>query len=131
VIGLTESSNETTSANRSDPGNPNCRDGERSDAAVRGQALFEGKARCARCHKGDDYTSGRNYDVKLEPDGSPYLLWNPPSLRGLHDRGPYLHDGRARSLDDMLRTHRAPEKLGGEALTDDERRDLVAFLNAL
>jgi DNA-binding beta-propeller fold protein YncE len=113
------------------PPNPHRRDGKLGAEARRGQVLFDGKARCARCHKGDDYTSDRNYDVKLEPDGSPYTLWNPPSLRGLHDRGPCLHDGRAHSLDDLLRTHHAPEKLGGEALTDDERRDLIAFLNAL
>ncbi len=47
-------------------------DGKRSDAAERGRKIFENKARCTRCHDGPDYTSERNYDVKLEPDGSPY-----------------------------------------------------------
>ena len=65
-----------------------------SEAVRRGQRLFAEKARCNRCHKGENYTSEHNYDVKLESDGSPYKLWNPPSLRGLADRGPYLHDGR-------------------------------------
>jgi cytochrome c peroxidase len=69
--------------------------------------------------------------VKLEADGSPYLRWNPPSLRGLWDRGPYLHDGRAATLDDLLRGPHAPEKLGGEALTPAERDDLIAFLRSL
>ena len=102
-----------------------------SPPARRGQALFEGKAACVRCHKGENYTSPGNYDVRLEPDGSPYKKWNPPSLRGVYDRGPYLHDGRAKTLDEVLEKHHAPEKLGGEALTSQERRDLIEFLKSL
>jgi len=102
-----------------------------SEAAKRGQALFKGKARCAKCHHGDQYTSERNYDVGLEPDGSPYKLWNPPSLRGLWDRGPYLHDGRAATLSDLLDKHHPPEKLGGEELNKEELNDLIEFLRAL
>jgi DNA-binding beta-propeller fold protein YncE/mono/diheme cytochrome c family protein len=101
------------------------------EAVQRGAALFRGKAHCSRCHKGDDYTSEGTYDVKLEPDGSPYLRWNPPTLRGLIDRGPYLHDGRAQTLDELLQTHHAAEKLGGEELTPAERDDLVQFLRSL
>jgi YVTN family beta-propeller protein len=100
-------------------------------AAERGQALFHGKARCARCHQGEQYTSATRYDVKLGDDGSPHDRWNPPTLRGLCDRGPYLHDGRAETLDEALRHHHAPEKLGGEALTPEERRDLIEFLRSL
>jgi cytochrome c peroxidase len=102
-----------------------------NESALRGKQLFEGKAGCVRCHKGEEYTSQSNYDVKLEPDGSPYQLWNPPSLRGLFDRGPYLHDGRAKTLGELLEKHHSPEKLGGETLTPGERRDLVAFLMSL
>jgi cytochrome c peroxidase len=102
-----------------------------SPAAERGRALFAGAARCARCHKGENYTSESNYDVKLEADGSPYRLWNPPSLLGLYDRGPYLHDGRARTLEDLLRRHHTPEMLGGRKLTAGERGDLIEFLLSL
>jgi YVTN family beta-propeller protein len=114
------------------PPNPNLGPGgKRREAARRGQALFEGKAKCARCHHGPDYTSEGTYDVKLEADGSPYPRWNPPSLRGLFDRGPYLHDGRAQTLDELLHGPHTPEKLGGQALTPAERQDLIAFLNSL
>lgn len=106
-------------------------DGSLSAAAARGKALFFGKAHCARCHKGEQFTSAKNYDVKLEEDGSPYELWNPPSLHGLWDRGPYLHDGRVDTLEELLRAPHAPEKLGGKPLTSEERRDLVEFLKAL
>jgi DNA-binding beta-propeller fold protein YncE len=113
------------------PPNPHLKDGKRTDSAERGRALFEGKANCIHCHKGEHYTSDRNYDVKLEPDGSPYTLWNPPSLLGLWDRGPFLHDGRAKTLDELLEKHHAPEKLGGKELTPEERKDLIEFLLSL
>jgi cytochrome c peroxidase len=106
-------------------------DGSLGEAARRGEAVFRGKARCARCHQGEQFTSAKNYDVKIEADGSPFDLWNPPSLRGVYDRGPYLHDGRAETLDELLRSHHAPEKLGGQALTPEERRDLIEFLQSL
>ncbi|MFO0880031.1 MAG: c-type cytochrome [Gemmataceae bacterium] len=113
------------------PPNPRVRGGQRSEAAQRGRELFVGKARCSRCHQGEDFTSKSNYDVKLPPDGSPFDKWNPPSLRGVYDRGPYLHDGSADTLDEVLRLPHAPEKLGGKALTPQERRDLVEFLRSL
>lgn len=105
--------------------------GSLTPAAERGRALFHGKANCARCHQGADYTSTGKYDVKLEEDGSPFDRWNPPSLRGVHERGPYLHDGRADTLEELLRRPHAAEKLGGKALTAEERRDLVEFLRSL
>lgn len=101
-------------------------------AAIRaGKALFEGKAGCTRCHNGEHLTSTHNYDVKLEEDGSPFTTWNPPSLRGLWDRGPYLHDGRADTIEEVLDTYHQPERLGGKALTADERKQLVVFLKSL
>jgi cytochrome c peroxidase len=96
-----------------------------------GKALFEGKAGCVRCHQGENYTSTHNYDVKLEEDGSPFTTWNPPSLRGLWDRGPYLHDGRADTIEEVLDTYHQPERLGGKPLNPEERKKLVAFLKSL
>jgi DNA-binding beta-propeller fold protein YncE len=114
------------------PPNPHrLADNELSAAAKRGQALFLGAAQCGRCHVPPEYTSSKTYDVKLEDDGSPYRRWNPPSLRGLWQRGPYLHDGSAATLDELLQGPHAPEKLGGHALTDEQRRDLIAFLESL
>ncbi|MFO0846791.1 MAG: c-type cytochrome, partial [Gemmataceae bacterium] len=113
------------------PPSPHLVKGKPGAAARRGKALFDGPARCARCHQGGDYCSKSNYDVKLPPDGSPFDKWNPPTLRGVYDRGPYLHDGSAETLDELLRAPHAPEKLGGRAMTAEERRDLVEFLKSL
>jgi YVTN family beta-propeller protein len=102
-----------------------------SPAAQRGKALFEGQARCIRCHEGDYFTSTRNFDVKLPHDGSIYDKWNPPSLRGVADRGPYLHDGSVETLDELLRRPHAPEKLGAKPLTPEQRKDLIEYLRTL
>ena len=100
-------------------------------AAKRGAALFSEKARCARCHRPPLYTSPEIYDVKLDAGASPHQGFNPPSLIGLSERGPYLHDGRAKTLEEVLRTWHTPRHIGGAALTDDEERDLLAFLRSL
>jgi cytochrome c peroxidase len=105
--------------------------GKLSAGAERGEKLFRGKAGCIRCHRGPYYTSPGTYDVKLEADDSPYDLWNPPSLLGLWDRGPYLHDGRSKTLEELLTEDHTPDKVGGENLTDAERKDLIAFLLSL
>jgi WD40 repeat protein len=104
---------------------------QNNPAIARGAVLFRETARCNRCHREPYYTSPSLYDVNLHAEGSPYKLWNPPSLLGLYDRGPFLHDGRARTLDDVLRKHHSPEMLGGEKLTDEELGDLRAFLLSL
>jgi YVTN family beta-propeller protein len=114
------------------PRNPNRgAGGELSPAAKRGEAVFFGKANCSECHGGPQYTSSRVYHVDTQPEPGPHGGFNPPSLRGLHARGPYLHDGRAGTLDELLTRHHVPEKLRGRAITEAERRDLIEFLNSL
>lgn len=51
-----------------------------------------------------------------------------PTLRGLAARAPYFHNGSAATLDDVVRHY---EKHFMFVFTDEERADLVAFLNAL
>ena len=105
---------------------------KKSNAAItRGAALFSEKARCARCHRPPLYTAPDVYDVKLDSGGSQYQGYNPPSLVGLSERGPFMHDGRAKTLEEVLRTWHTPRHIGGATLTDDEERDLLIFLRAL
>lgn len=113
------------------PPKPGLSPGKQAEAVKRGRTIFVDKARCLRCHRGAHYTSEQNYDLKLASDGSPYKLWNPPSLLGLSDRGPYLHDGRARTLEELLKKYHTPEQLGGEGLSPSEVKDLIAFLRSL
>jgi hypothetical protein len=51
-----------------------------------------------------------------------------PTLRGLASRAPYFHNGAADSLDQVVDFYNQRFNIG---LTPDEKKDLVAFLNAL
>jgi cytochrome c peroxidase len=51
-----------------------------------------------------------------------------PVLRGLASRAPYFHNGTAASLDDVVTFY---DQRFGIQFTEEERSDLVAFLNAL
>jgi DNA-binding beta-propeller fold protein YncE len=110
---------------------PTPRRGVNNPAVGRGSLLFHEKAGCSRCHREPYYTTPGIYDVNLKAEGSPYSHWNPPSLLGLYDRGPYLHDGRAKTLNEVLQKHHTPEMLGAERLTEKELGDLEAFLFSL
>jgi cytochrome c peroxidase len=109
------------------------RDGSLSPAAERGKKVFEGtKARCSRCHPAPNFTDGKVHDVGLGSRNDAYKGYNPPSLLGIHDRILYLHDGRARSLEEVLTGPHAPEKVTRRgALTASELKDLIEYLKSL
>jgi YVTN family beta-propeller protein len=116
------------------PVNPNRNpDGSFTDAAKRGQAVFRGeKANCARCHSGRHFTDGLTHDVGTKERGDAIPGYNPPSLVAVYDRAPYLHDGRARTLESLLTRHHNPAKLNGKGeLTEQELKDLIEYLKQL
>ncbi len=91
------------------------------EAAARGAEVFA-TVGCASCHAGAAGTQSES--VALD-DG----VWQVPSLRGVGLRFPYLHDGCAATLRDVLDgcEGRTPHP-GTEALTAMQRDDLVAYL---
>lgn len=65
------------------------------------------------------------------PDASE---WRTPALWGLRDSSPYLHDGRADTIDAAVRLHdgeAAPARAAWVALDNRQRADVVAFLDTL
>ena len=92
-------------------------------AVRRGEGVFRDQG-CAACHEPPAYTSPKTYDVGLA-DEAGVRLFNPPSLRGVGQAGPYFHDGRARSLADVFARHR--HGVRGE-LAGPDLDDLLAFL---
>ena len=82
---------------------------------------------CARCHRPPTFTTPRTYDVGLV-DKLGNNRFNPPTLRGVGQRGPYFHDNRAASLADVFRKHRHQLK---RDLRDEELLDLLAYLRSL
>jgi cytochrome c peroxidase len=107
-------------------------------AELRGEALFHGKAKCATCHPAPLYTDNFMHDLKAERFYTPALVagrmdtaGGPTKtfpLRGIKDSPPYLHDDRLLTLDDTVEYFNL---VLGVGLTDDEKRDLVAFLYCL
>ena len=54
--------------------------------------------------------------------------FNPPSLRGISQNGPYFHDGRAENLEAVFQKfgHQLDRELSGQQISD-----LIAYLNRL
>jgi YVTN family beta-propeller protein len=96
-----------------------------------GQKVFEAKG-CASCHGGGHYATPTITKTGLEEPSDVYEGYNPPPLRNVYSRAPYLHDGRAATLEDVLTQYHRPSKLTGQPdCTPQELRDLVAFLKSL
>jgi cytochrome c peroxidase len=115
------------------PANPRA---STADAAVArkvelGRTLFSGKAGCASCHSGSQFTADTTFDGKVEDRKDRDPNYNPPTLRGLASRRRFLHTGKARSLDSVLTKYHRPEDLVGETLSDDEREALIEYLRSL
>ncbi len=96
-----------------------------------GRSLFSGKAGCANCHSGSQFTSDVAFDGKVEDRKDRDTKYNPPSLRGVASRRRFLHTGKARSLDAVLTKYHRPEDLVGETLTDEEREAIIEYLRSL
>ena len=108
-------------------------DGGLSPAARRGEALFRSaKAACNNCHGGPEFTDGKIHVVGLEEPDDAYKGYNPPSLMGVYDKDPYLHDGRSKTLRDALKGPHSPEEVTGLGeFSDDELDDLIAYIKSL
>jgi cytochrome c peroxidase len=101
-----------------------------TDAELRGEALFNGKARCAFCHPAPFYTDNLMHDLRVEEfyPGRAQGWIKTFALRGIKDSPPYLHDGRLPTLRDSVEFFNLILEL---KLSKEEKDDLVAFLLAL
>lgn len=102
--------------------------------AARGFGLFTGKANCAACHTGWNFTDGKRHDIGLR--SAPGRSVKTPTLREIGHRAPYMHDGSLTTLEAVV-DHYAdldPKAGGGirpVALSPAERREIVAFLQSI
>jgi cytochrome c peroxidase len=118
------------------PDNPR-RGSETGEAALRGKAIFEGKAACASCHSGNDYTDDGFYDVGTigrtatgEKEHFDRGV-NTPPLHNLFDSAPYLHDGSVKTLRERVTKNPGDRHGTTSQLTPAEVDDLVAYLETL
>jgi len=111
------------------------RGGALTPAAIRGAALFESDATgCADCHRPPLFTDRQRHDVGTggHPDERKGPDFDTPSLRGVLATAPYLHDGRATTLREVLVEHNPVDRHGVTThLTEQELDDLIAFIVSL
>ncbi len=104
---------------------------QNQQSVKRGEALFNARG-CNTCHAPPHYTSAGIFTVGLESPQDVHKGYNPPPLRGVGKRAPYLHDASARSLNEVLTKYHRPSQLTGKPdYTDSELADVIAFLKSL
>lgn len=116
-------------------------------ARMRGAQLFRGDTTgCATCHSGASFSDSgfdaskvpRLHDVGTLSEGSGKRLGGPlagidtPTLRGLWKSAPYLHDGSAATLREVLTTRNPNDQHGVTSnLDSQELEDLELYLLTL
>jgi hypothetical protein len=111
-----------------------------AEAAGRGQALFNGTARCSTCHVPPIFTEpGYNLHTaeeigidNFQADRGPDRRYVTTPLRALFDtqkihKGGFYHDGRFPTLDTVVNHYDGHFKL---RLTADQKRDLIEYLKS-
>lgn len=124
-----------------------------SASAARGHDLFHGKANCAICHDGFNFSDSDFHNLGVgmaakEPNWGRFGqtkkeehrgAFKTPTLRNLKHTAPYMHDGSEKTIEAVVDFYdKGGEKnkwLSGRikplGLTAEEKKDLVAFLDAL
>ena len=134
----------------------------KTDSTLRaqGEAVFN-RTGCANCHSGPARTDSGSGNPSLDMQGSILLhdvgtcvtagtwpdvvhqaidgqprsacAFDTPALRGLWDSAPYLHDGSAATLEDVLPSMLKAAAAGGPTpnLSPDDQKALVEFLRSL
>ena len=106
----------------------------------RGKALFERATdrfgqpiaeqnRCNYCHSGPKGTSQKSFDVGTRKSTDNSGLLDTPQLTNIALTAPYLHDGSARTLEEIWTVFNPNDKHGRtNDLTKDQLNDLIEYL---
>jgi len=113
--------------------------GQLSERAKRGEQLFK-KAKCADCHTADSkgpngehlWTDRKPYDVGVGTGTEAGRKFDTPTLAEVWRTAPYLYDGRALTMEDVL-TVDNPNDAHGETskLSPEEIKDLAEYVLSL
>ncbi len=112
---------------------PISRPAKNTKAIERGRELFfSQETACAFCHQGEYYTDMKSYDVGTRGELDRRDDFDTPTLIELWRSAPYLHDGRAATIRNVLTTDNPKDKHGKTShLTPEQISDLVQFLKSL
>jgi cytochrome c peroxidase len=128
-----------------------------TEAAIGGRILFIGKANCAICHSGEDFTADRFKSIglfngkeltdagrfKITSDSAHIGVFKIPGLWNVAVTAPYMHNAMFKTLRQVIEYYNTPDKfviksinrdlsLGSSLnLSEGEIDDIVAFLEAL
>jgi cytochrome c peroxidase len=104
------------------------------EAIERGRNVFL-RARCDACHPAPLFTDLKQHDIGLSGPSSDVDFrsrFDTPSLRDCYRTAPYLHDGRAATLREVLTVYNPRNEHGlTQGLAPAELEDLVAYLRSL
>jgi YVTN family beta-propeller protein len=103
-------------------------DGKLSQAAERGREIFE-KAGCASCHPAPLFTDLKKYKVGTGKDIEKNRDFDTPTLVEIWRTAPYLYDGRAVTIKEILTQHNIDDMHGKtSSLTEEQINDLTEFV---
>lgn len=117
--------------------------GELNDIQLRGKAIYErthdrfGKEipvgnRCITCHPPPYYTNLKMANVATLAASDDSMLFDTPHLNNIYASAPYLHDGRAVSLEEIWTRYNPKDKHGvANDLTKIELNELIEYLKSL
>ena len=119
-----------------------------------GLILFLSKAACSRCHNGPNFTDNQFHNLGL-PEVGPSKIdlgrfqvtgkekdkraFKTPTLRNTVLTAPYMHNGSIETLEEVIdfynrgggQDHLKSEDIFPLELTDQEKKDVIAFLHTL
>jgi YVTN family beta-propeller protein len=120
--------------------NPN---GELTESQLRGKIIFERTKdnsgndipvnnRCITCHPAPYYTNLKLAYVKTLAATDDSMLFDTPHLNNIYASPPYLHDGRAATLEEIWTKYGKEDKHGqANDMTKNQLNDLVDYLKSL
>jgi cytochrome c peroxidase len=121
--------------------------------AVRGMKIFFGKAKCSICHNGPLFTDNQFHNIGLVDESKESAkgrsrvtnekfhlgAFKTPGLRDVGRTGPYMHDGSAKTLQDVIEFYnRGGNSIENKSpfispigLNNREKSDLLEFIISL
>jgi len=101
--------------------------GRLSEKALQGKRLFEdAKIGCAKCHTAPLFTSLETHDVGTKHELDRTGRFDTPTCVELWRTGPYLHDGSAVTLKDVLTT---PQRRCASGMNPDDKHGKTSHLS--
>ncbi|HUN62317.1 MAG TPA: cytochrome D1 domain-containing protein [Candidatus Sulfotelmatobacter sp.] len=107
-------------------------DGELTASQDRGRTIFFQKG-CDTCHPPEShYTAKKSFDVGTAAKYDTSGMFDVPQLDRIYEKPPYLHNGEARTLEEIWTIYNPADRHGFTSdMSKEQLNDLVEFLKTL